>query len=65
MSTTNSYPIRWTEKELMSEIARLDELIARMVQADDRRSRCAASYLRQVARDRRAALSTLRYRRVH
>jgi|GEM_PF-4360079 len=65
MTTTFGYPSRWTEKELVRDIARLDELITRMTRCDDRRSRCAASYLRQVAKDRRDALSTLRYRRVH
>jgi len=65
MLTTNAYPSRWTEKELVSDIARLDELIARMTDCDDLRSRCAASYLRQVAKDRRDALSTLRYHRLH
>ena len=65
MMTSNAYPSRWTERELVSDIARLDELIVRMTRCDDRRSRCAASYLRQVAKDRRDALSTLRYHRVH
>ncbi len=58
-------PMRWTEDELKREIERLDTLIAESGDHEDRRSRCATAYLRQVVRDRRDALATLRHGRTH
>ena len=55
----------WTEDELHREISRLDALIGEAEGADDERSRCAVSYLRQVLRDRRDSLSVLRKSRAH
>ena len=54
---------RWTETELTSEITRLGELIDKASTNSDERSKCAVSYLQQVLRDRRDALSVLRKRR--
>lgn len=58
-------PNRWTEDELRLEIERLDEMIAEAGEPRDLRSRCATAYLRQVVRDRRDALATLRHVRSH
>ena len=57
---------RWTENELAQEIRRLDELIANATRRDDERSRCVASYLRQMRKDRRDMLAVMRlHRYVH
>ena len=55
----------WTEDELMLDIARLDHLIVEAEKTSDERSRCAASYLRQVLRDRRDTLAVISHRRTH
>ena len=55
----------WTEDELRSEISRLGDLIEKAARCDDERSRCAASYLRQVLRDRCDSLTVLRHARMH
>ena len=57
--------IPWTEDELRQEIARLDNLIAEQSQNDDKRSRCAVSYLRQVVKDKQDTLHLLRMRQAH
>ena len=57
--------IPWTEDELRSEIARLDNRINEQSRNDDKRSRCAVSYLRQVIKDKQDTLHLLRMRRPH
>ena len=57
--------IPWTEDELRKEIARLDNLIAVQSRNDDKRSRCAVSYLRQVVKDKQDTLHLLRMRQAH
>ena len=57
--------IPWTEDELRQEIARLDNLIAEQSRNDDKRSRCAVSYLRQVVKDKQDTLHLLRMRQAH
>jgi len=63
--TTMQRYIPWTEDELRQEIARLDNLIAEQSQNDDKRSRCAVSYLRQVVKDKQDTLHLLRMRQAH
>ena len=57
--------IPWTEDELRREIARLDDLISAQSRNDDKRSRCAVSYLRQVIKDKQDTLHLLRMRHAH
>lgn len=57
--------IPWTEEELQREIRRLDNLIASQSVNEDKRSRCAVSFLREIARDKRDTLDLLRMRRSH
>lgn len=54
---------RWTEDQLVKDIAGLNHRIA---EADDRVDsdlRCVCSYLKQLVRDKRDKLATLRYQR--
>lgn len=57
--------IPWTEEELRQEITRLDNRIAEQSRNDDKRSRCAVSYLRQVVKDKQDTLHLLRMRQAH
>ncbi len=57
--------IPWTEDELRREIARLDDLITEQSRHDDKRSRCAVSYLRQVVKDKHDTLHLLRMQQTH
>lgn len=52
----------WTEEELRADIHRIGGLIEEASQLDDERSRCAASYLKQLLREREENLATLRAR---
>ena len=54
--------LRLAENELESEIHRIGGLLARASAQEDARSRCAASYLRQLLRDREDRLATVRQR---
>jgi hypothetical protein len=55
--------VGWTEDELHAEIKRIGGLLRRASAQRDERSRCAASYLGQLLRDREESLATLRARR--
>ena len=57
--------IPWTEDELRREITRLGDLITEQSRNDDKRSRCAVSYLRQVVKDKQDTLHLLRMRQTH
>ena len=59
------FSYEWTEEELANEIKRLNELISSASKGPDPRSRCALSYLRQVMKDRVAALAAIRRDRLH
>ena len=54
--------LRRTEADLTAEIRRIGSLLARTADKRDERSRCAASYLNQLLRDREDTLATLRVR---
>ncbi len=62
MNPLPRYP-RWTEDELTAEIYRIGGLLRRATAQRDERSRCAASYLGQLLREREDTLATLRVRR--
>ena len=53
---------RLAEHELKAEIHRIGGRLERASALDDQRSRCAASYLRELLRDRQETLATLRVR---
>lgn len=53
----------WTEDELHAEIRRIGSLLREASALQDERSRCAASYLGQLLREREENLATLRARR--
>jgi len=54
--------LRCTEADLTAEIHRIGGLLARATGGRDERSRCAASYLHQLLRDREDTLATVRAR---
>jgi hypothetical protein len=62
MNSTMRNHLRWTEDELRAEIHRIGGLLERTARQPGERSRCAASYLVQLLRDREDALATLRVR---
>ena len=62
MNITMRNHLRWTEEELRAEIHRIGDLLEQTAGQRDERSRCAASYLVQLLRDREEALATLRAR---
>lgn len=53
----------WTEEELHAEIHRIGGLLREASTLRDERSRCAASYLGQLLREREENLAILRARR--
>ena len=54
--------IRWTENRLREEIENLGDKITRVAKQEDRRSRHAVSYMRQLLKDKQDRLALLRLR---
>lgn len=52
--------IRWTEDRLKEEIDKLGDQIAQVAQNQDRRSRHAVSYMRQLLKDKQDRLALLK-----
>jgi len=54
--------IRWTEDRLRQEIDKLGDQITHVAQNQDRKSRHAVSYMRQLLKDKQDRLALLRLR---
>ncbi len=56
---------RWQEDQLREEISGLNGRIAKNADKGDPEERCVHSYLKQLVKDKRDKLATLRYQRAH
>lgn len=59
---TNSH---WQEDLLREEISGLNSRLAQATDKGDPQERCVSAYLKQLVKNKRDKLATLRYRRVH